>query len=103
MGIQSQNCNGSIKWCMQNAHKHRKTSYNATKVGWIQSSISPCEKRAFMPERHCVLCQAYHRHRFNPNVWIPHHGHRKLCVLNNVTKGQLSKCFIEVLDYANKL
>ena len=103
MGIQSQNRNGSIKWCMQNAHKRRKTLYNATKGGWIQSSISPFEKRAFMPERNCILCRAYHRRRFNQNVRIPHCSHHKVCALNNVTKGQLSKRFIEVLDYAEKM
>jgi hypothetical protein len=103
MGIQSQNRNGSIKWCMQNAHKRRKTSYNASKGGWVQSSISPFEKRAFMSERNCVLCRAYHRRRFNPNVRIPHRGHHKLCALNNVTKGQLSERSIEVLQYAEKM
>jgi hypothetical protein len=103
MGIQSQNRNGSIKWCMRNAHKRRKTTYNATKGGWIQSSISPFEKRAFMPERNCVLCRAYYRRRFNPLVRIPHRGHHKLCSLNNTTKGQLSKRSIEVLEYAEKM
>jgi hypothetical protein len=88
---------------MQNAHKHWKTLYNVTKGGWIQSSISPFEKRAFMPERNCILYRAYHRRRFNRNVRIPHRGHHKVCALNNVTKGQLSKRFIEVLDYAKKM
>jgi hypothetical protein len=44
MGIKSQAHNRSIKWCMQNPRKHWKTSYNATKGGWIQSSNSPFEK-----------------------------------------------------------
>jgi hypothetical protein len=41
--------------------------------------------------------------KFKPNVRILHHGHHKLCALNNVTKGQLSKRFIEALEYAKKM
>jgi hypothetical protein len=97
MGIQSQNRNGSIKWCKKNAHKRRKTPLNATKGGRIQSSSSPFPKRAFIPEINCILCRAYCRRRFNPLIRIPHRGHHKLCSLNKTTKDQLSKRPIEVL------